>query len=281
LVEIKMFPRLIFRILVLAISVGTLVGLPASTFVEKAQGIQFDCSPNTTIVHSVARGENLFRIAVRYNTTVAAVSAANGITNPQLIYVGQRLVIPCGAANGAINPPVLVPVYTGSGCGSFSLTSPLDGLPFGGVTFFWDSAPGATSYQLNIYQERDEGFINGPLLASYVIPAPRTDISVDVGWPLSAHGIWFSWQVHAFSGGQVICSSPRWSIWRGPAPDFPPPGTVSDSTPSPICGDNICEPLEDGFITCQTSNDCPQGVACINNFCAVPFACCQDCQGCG
>ncbi|HID62672.1 MAG TPA: LysM domain-containing protein, partial [Anaerolineae bacterium] len=53
-------------------------------------------TPGAPIVHIVQRGENLFRIALRYNTTVEAIAAANGIRNPQLIYVGQKLTIPAG-----------------------------------------------------------------------------------------------------------------------------------------------------------------------------------------
>ena len=45
-------------------------------------------------VHVVAPGENLFRIALRYGTTVQALAAANGITNYNLIFVGQQLRIP-------------------------------------------------------------------------------------------------------------------------------------------------------------------------------------------
>lgn len=45
-------------------------------------------------VHIVASGENLFRIAQRYGVTVEAIAAANGITNINRVYVGQRLVIP-------------------------------------------------------------------------------------------------------------------------------------------------------------------------------------------
>nr|HID14074.1 LysM peptidoglycan-binding domain-containing protein [Anaerolineae bacterium] len=45
-------------------------------------------------VHVVQRGENLFRIALRYGTTAQALAAANGIVNTNRIYVGQRLVIP-------------------------------------------------------------------------------------------------------------------------------------------------------------------------------------------
>ena len=43
-------------------------------------------------------GENLFRIALKYGTTVQAISAANGIVNPSLIYAGQELLIPAGGA---------------------------------------------------------------------------------------------------------------------------------------------------------------------------------------
>jgi LysM repeat protein len=59
-------------------------------------------TPGAPIVHVVQRGENLFRIALRYNTTVDAIAAANGIRNPQLIYVGQKLTIPQG---GGTTPP--------------------------------------------------------------------------------------------------------------------------------------------------------------------------------
>ncbi len=53
-------------------------------------------TPGAPLVHVVQRGENLFRIALKYNTTVEAIAAANGIRNPQLIYVGQKLTIPRG-----------------------------------------------------------------------------------------------------------------------------------------------------------------------------------------
>jgi LysM repeat protein len=50
--------------------------------------------PAGTTSHTVQRGENLFRIALQYNTTVEAIASANGIANPALIYVGQVLTIP-------------------------------------------------------------------------------------------------------------------------------------------------------------------------------------------
>jgi LysM repeat protein len=46
-------------------------------------------------VHVVCRGETMYSIALRYGTTVWAISHANGIVNPSLIWAGQRLKIPC------------------------------------------------------------------------------------------------------------------------------------------------------------------------------------------
>jgi LysM repeat protein len=53
-------------------------------------------------IHVVQPGENLFRIGLRYSTTAAAIRAANGLRS-DLIYVGQRLVIPGGSG---VTPPV-------------------------------------------------------------------------------------------------------------------------------------------------------------------------------
>ncbi|MGC9346495.1 MAG: LysM peptidoglycan-binding domain-containing protein [Anaerolineae bacterium] len=56
-----------------------------------------------TTVYTVQPGDNLFRIALRFGTTVPAIAQANNITNPSLIYVGQQLTIPTGGA--APQPP--------------------------------------------------------------------------------------------------------------------------------------------------------------------------------
>ena len=51
----------------------------------------------TTVTHVVQPGENLFRIALKYGTTVEAIAATNGIVNPNVVYVGQQLTIPQGS----------------------------------------------------------------------------------------------------------------------------------------------------------------------------------------
>jgi len=53
-----------------------------------------------TTTHVVQRGDNLYRIALRYGTTVNAIVAANSLANPNMIYVGQRLVV-SGSAGSA------------------------------------------------------------------------------------------------------------------------------------------------------------------------------------
>jgi hypothetical protein len=48
----------------------------------------------TPFIHVVARGEYLNGIAARYGVPVDAIVKANRITDPSLIYVGERLIIP-------------------------------------------------------------------------------------------------------------------------------------------------------------------------------------------
>jgi len=57
---------------------------------------QENTNPNLT-VHVVQRGENLFRISLRYSLTTDQIAEANGITDVSNIQVGQRLIIPIEA----------------------------------------------------------------------------------------------------------------------------------------------------------------------------------------
>lgn len=79
-------------ILVLALLISL---LSVTVFVHA----QDDSSP---IIHVVQPGENMYRIGLRYGVSVDAIAAANGISNPALIFVGQQLTIP-GTTGGT--PP--------------------------------------------------------------------------------------------------------------------------------------------------------------------------------
>jgi LysM repeat protein len=56
--------------------------------------------------YTVQRGDNLYRIALRFGTTYWVIAVANNLANPNYIYAGQRLLIPGYAAPPPIVPPV-------------------------------------------------------------------------------------------------------------------------------------------------------------------------------
>lgn len=63
-------------------------------YVGQRLTISVASDPNQPLIyHTVQRGDTLSTIARRYNISVAAVRAANGLTS-DTIYVGQRLLIP-------------------------------------------------------------------------------------------------------------------------------------------------------------------------------------------
>ena len=59
--------------------------------------------------HVVGRGENLTTIARHYGVTVAAIVAANGISNPSRIFGGQQLIIPGSAPAPETAPAAVAP----------------------------------------------------------------------------------------------------------------------------------------------------------------------------
>ncbi|MBN1178461.1 MAG: LysM peptidoglycan-binding domain-containing protein, partial [Anaerolineae bacterium] len=69
------------------IHIGQVIRIPAggSTPVQPSTGGS---------THTVQPGENLFRIALRYNMNYSYLASYNGISNPNQIYVGQVLRIP-------------------------------------------------------------------------------------------------------------------------------------------------------------------------------------------
>lgn len=50
--------------------------------------------PGDAYVHVIASGESLYTIARLYNVTAQGIVSANGLSSPDKIYVGQKVVIP-------------------------------------------------------------------------------------------------------------------------------------------------------------------------------------------
>jgi putative chitinase len=54
-----------------------------------------------TVEYTVRPGESLSDVAAFFGTTVEAIVALNGLTNPDLVAPGQRLLVPAPPANTA------------------------------------------------------------------------------------------------------------------------------------------------------------------------------------
>ena len=70
-----------------------------------------------SVYHTVKLGDTLEKVARAYGTTAAAISSANGITNPDLIWVGQKLLIPGAKQPGAPAPKPTAKPQTAAGAG--------------------------------------------------------------------------------------------------------------------------------------------------------------------
>lgn len=242
-----------FRRLSMAVTaLALLVSLFASAPTRPASA-QAGCGPST--VHVVQRGQTLFRIALRYGSTVNTLRAVNNIANINRIYVGQQLLIPCPSqvavgtpvpvANGGgivnpylgpgvnviVAPPTPAPITVSQpaghvtvNCVSFRGTSPLDGLAFGENVFYWNGAPGATGYRVNVYN-LDAG---GGLVASVDVGPNASSTRLDIGGGAGA-GFRFAWEVQALVSSFPVCTSGRYTMFRA---SLPPAYPTAMPTPS-------------------------------------------------
>lgn len=80
-----------------ALGLIVLIGLLAATLAMPAQVAAAPATwwgtPWCSQWHTVGWGENLFRISLRYGTTVGHLQALNGIANPNYIQYGQTICV--------------------------------------------------------------------------------------------------------------------------------------------------------------------------------------------
>ncbi len=95
---------------------------------------------------------------------------------------------------GQLAPPVI------NICGGFRLTSPLDGLPNGVATFYWDPAISAgLTYEVRILDEA-----RNPLA---LVPAgSSTNVAIDVSQGTIGGGFTLIVQANALQNGQIVCT---------------------------------------------------------------------------
>jgi len=89
--------------LLIVTGTGVVIAAPASVPPPSVAQISY-------IYHTVQPGENLYRISLRYSVSMYAIMQANGISNPNRIYVGQVLRIPTGSGHPPAPPPPPGPV---------------------------------------------------------------------------------------------------------------------------------------------------------------------------
>ena len=70
-------------------------------------------SPPRPLTYVVQSGDTLGVLAERWRTSVEAISGVNGIADPNLIYIGQPLRVPRGAAAARPPQPTLYTVQPG------------------------------------------------------------------------------------------------------------------------------------------------------------------------
>ncbi len=124
-------------------------------------------------VHAVQRGENLYRIALHYGTTVQALALANNLSSTSLIYVGQRLTISGG---GSASPaPAPAPVSAPTGGKWIDINTATQGLVAyeGQRPVYWATVSTGTSRtptvkgRFRIYSKLRSGTMAGP---GYYLP---------------------------------------------------------------------------------------------------------------
>jgi hypothetical protein len=141
-------------------------------------------------------------------------------------------------------PTTIPPTRLAVNCSTLRLTSPLDGLPNGLATFYWDAANDANNYIVNVYTEQ------GTLIRSFATNSSTTTVQGDISTANIGSGSQYSWEVQALLNNNVFCTTPRITLFR--ASEVIPTPAPFVQPPPPQCGNGIQEPGE-------TQNSCPNG----------------------
>jgi LysM repeat protein len=159
-------------------------------------GVPDENAPPPQIIHVVQAGDTLISIAIKYGADLDAIMAANPKINPDLIYVGQEIVVP-------LRPPTatptltLTPTPTDTPSPPYSapvLLYPVNGQMFEGsnavVVLSWTSV-GILSKEQAYLVELEVPGLSSPV--RYTTQGTSWRLSADL-WPTGA-GRTFLWRV--------------------------------------------------------------------------------------
>lgn len=99
-------PFVLFALLAVLLAMGAAANPgPAQAATRAVQTGQPAAPAGTGCSYYVRYGDSLYGIALRYRTTYYQLALMNALSNPNWIYVGQRLNVPCGSSTFPPNDP--------------------------------------------------------------------------------------------------------------------------------------------------------------------------------
>ena len=154
-------------------------------------------------LYFVRPGDNLFRIGLRFGVSPLRLAFFNGLRNPNLIFAGMRLAIPCSRASAPGYSPYVMP-------GSSPYAMP-------GYSPY--RVPGYSSYMM-------PGYMPNPMSGYPPAPSPS---------PVPGQGMVVMRNI-AFSPATITIHVGQRVVWRND--DSAPHTTTSGS-----CSGNVCTPM--------------------------------------
>ncbi|MBW4438911.1 MAG: hypothetical protein KME04_17370 [Pleurocapsa minor GSE-CHR-MK-17-07R] len=159
--------------------------------------------------------------ALGFTDVISIASNVISITNIDVGIITESPLLIAPAIPLTLSAPVLQPL-SGNVCAGFRLSSPLDGLPNGFVTFYWDPAAVPMSYQVQVLE-------GGRVLATFD-GGTGTNASGDVSSGAIGGAFSFTVRVVGFLNGSQVCTSEA-NLLRESG-GGPPPVIVPTPTPT-------------------------------------------------
>ena len=183
-------------------------------------GLYFSCQ------YMVQPGDNLFRIGLRYGMNYYTLAYQNGLRDPNLIYAGMRLAIPC--STGYPSQPYPMPAYSMSGYprSGYPMSGyprsgyPMSGYPMSGYPM---SGYPMSGYPMSGYP------MSGYPMSGYPTPSPMST-------PPSTGQVMVAMRNIAFNPATITIHAGQTVVWQND-------DTASHTTTSGSCPGGVRAPM--------------------------------------